>query len=93
MPASKAEQVLEALRTVLETVPDAAVDRNSVLPERIPDGGLIICAMVIRASRSRRSAASGMPTANMRSRSRSTSRRAMPQLATLPSTPCCSRSG
>jgi hypothetical protein len=42
MPASKAEQVLEALKTLLETVPDAAVDRNSVLPEKIPDGGLII---------------------------------------------------
>jgi hypothetical protein len=42
MPASKAEQVLEALRTLLETVPDAVVERNSVLPEKIPDGGLII---------------------------------------------------
>jgi hypothetical protein len=42
MPASKAEQVLEALSAVLETVPDASVDRNSVLPENIPDGGLII---------------------------------------------------
>jgi hypothetical protein len=42
MPASKAEQVLEALRTVLETVSDAVVQRNSVLPEKIPNGGLII---------------------------------------------------
>src|SRR5918994_670790 len=42
MPASKAEQVLEALKMLLETVPDAAVERNSVLPEKIPDGGLII---------------------------------------------------
>jgi hypothetical protein len=42
MPASKAEQVLGALRAVLETVPGAAVERNSVLPEKIPDGGLII---------------------------------------------------
>jgi hypothetical protein len=42
MPASKAEQVLEALRTLLETVPGATIDRNSVLPEKIPDGGLII---------------------------------------------------
>ena len=42
MPASKAEQVLEALEALLETVPDAVVDRNSVLPEKIPDGGLII---------------------------------------------------
>src|SRR5687768_1279638 len=41
MPASKAEQVLEALRAALETVPDAVVERNSVLPEKIPDGGLI----------------------------------------------------
>jgi hypothetical protein len=42
MPVSKAEQVLEALRAALETVPDAVVQRNSVLPEKIPDGGLII---------------------------------------------------
>jgi hypothetical protein len=42
MPASKAEQVLEALKTRLETVPGAAVERNSVLPEKIPDGRLII---------------------------------------------------
>ena len=42
MPASKAEQVLEALKALLETVPDAVVERNSVLPEKIPDGGLVI---------------------------------------------------
>jgi hypothetical protein len=42
MPASKAEQVLEALKALLETLPDAVVERNSVLPEKIPDGGLII---------------------------------------------------
>jgi hypothetical protein len=42
MPASKAEQVLEALRAVLETVPDVSIERNSVLLEKIPGGGLII---------------------------------------------------
>ena len=42
MPASKAEQVLDALNAVLEAIPGAAVERNSVLPEKIPDGGLII---------------------------------------------------
>jgi len=42
MPASKAEQVLDALRSLLETLPDAVVERNSVLPEKVPDGGLII---------------------------------------------------
>jgi hypothetical protein len=42
MPASKAEQVLEALKTLLESVPDAVVERNSALPEKIPDGGMII---------------------------------------------------
>jgi hypothetical protein len=42
MPASKAEQMLEALRAVLETVPGATVQRNSVLPDKIPDGGLVI---------------------------------------------------
>jgi hypothetical protein len=42
MPASKAEQVLDALKALLETVPDAVVERNSVLPEKVPAGGLII---------------------------------------------------
>jgi hypothetical protein len=42
MPASKAEQVLETLSTLLATVPGPAVERNSVLPEKIPAGGLII---------------------------------------------------
>jgi hypothetical protein len=42
MPASKAEQVLKGIKALLETVPDAVVDRNSVLPEKIPAGGLII---------------------------------------------------
>jgi hypothetical protein len=41
MPASKAEQILGALKALLETVPGAVVERNSVLPEKIP-GGLII---------------------------------------------------
>ena len=42
MPASKAEQVLDALKALLETVPDAVIQRNSVLPEKVPAGGLII---------------------------------------------------
>jgi hypothetical protein len=42
MPASKAEQVLEAIKALLETVLGAAVERNSVLPEKVPAGGLII---------------------------------------------------
>jgi hypothetical protein len=42
VPASKAEQVLNALKALLETVPDPVVERNSVLPEKIPAGGLVI---------------------------------------------------
>jgi hypothetical protein len=42
MPASKAEQVLDALKAQLETVPGGVVERNSVLPEKIPGGKLII---------------------------------------------------
>jgi hypothetical protein len=42
MPASKAEQVLDTLKALLETIPNAVVERNSVLPEKIPDGGLVI---------------------------------------------------
>jgi hypothetical protein len=42
MSASKTEQVLEAVKSRLQTIPDAVVERNSVLPEKVPDGGLII---------------------------------------------------
>jgi hypothetical protein len=42
MSASKVEQVLGALKALLETVLGTTVERNSVLPEKIPDGGLII---------------------------------------------------
>jgi hypothetical protein len=42
MPASKAEQMLDAVKALLETVPSATVERNSVLPEKVPNGGLII---------------------------------------------------
>ena len=42
MPASKSEQILDALKALLETVPDAVVERTNVLPEKIPAGGLVI---------------------------------------------------
>jgi hypothetical protein len=42
MPASKAEQILDALKALLEMVPDTMVERNSVLPEKVPAAGLII---------------------------------------------------
>jgi hypothetical protein len=42
MPASKAEQVLGALSALLETIPGAVVERNRVLSEKVPPGGLII---------------------------------------------------
>jgi hypothetical protein len=42
MPASKAEQVLASIRALLEAMPGATVERNSVLPEKVPAGGLII---------------------------------------------------
>ena len=42
MPASKAEQVIQAVKAVLETVPGVTVERNSALPEKVPAGGLII---------------------------------------------------
>jgi hypothetical protein len=42
MPASKAEQVLEAIKALIDTVAGAVVERNSVLPEKVPPGGLII---------------------------------------------------
>lgn len=42
MAASKTEQILVALRAGLETVPGAKVERNTVVPEKIPAGGLIV---------------------------------------------------
>ena len=40
---SRAEATtIEALKTLLGTVPDAVVERNSALPEKVPGGGLII---------------------------------------------------
>jgi hypothetical protein len=42
MPSSKAEQVLEAMKALLDTVPGAVVERNSVLPEKVSAGGLMI---------------------------------------------------
>jgi hypothetical protein len=33
---------LDALKALLEMLPDAVVERNNVLPEKIPAGGLII---------------------------------------------------
>jgi hypothetical protein len=58
------------LRAVLETVPGATVQRNSVLPEKIPAGGLIILRDGDPGERSRRSAGSGARTTSMQSRSR-----------------------
>ncbi len=36
------ETILQALFALLKTIDDATILRNEVLPERIPDGGLII---------------------------------------------------
>jgi hypothetical protein len=93
MPASKAEQVLEALRAVLETVPGAAVERNSVLPEKIPDGGLVILRDGDPREPEQAIGGFGNASINMPSRSRSTSRRAMRRRVTLPSIPSSSRLG
>lgn len=40
--ASRSEQVLIALVDRLRQIPDVGVERNSALPERIPDGGLVV---------------------------------------------------
>ncbi len=42
MAASKTEQVIGALRTRLETIANAKVERNTVVPEKIPAGGLMV---------------------------------------------------
>ena len=40
--SSKTERILQALHTLLQTIPDATVDRNTAVPARIPPGGLIV---------------------------------------------------
>ena len=42
MASSKPEQVLDAIKVLLNTVPDAKVERNIAVPEKIPTGGLIV---------------------------------------------------
>ena len=42
MANSKPEQVLEAIKALLMTVPGARIERNSAVPEKIPAGGLIV---------------------------------------------------
>ena len=42
MANSKPEQVLEAIKALLMTVPSAKIERNTAVPEKIPAGGLIV---------------------------------------------------
>jgi hypothetical protein len=42
LASSKPEQVLDAIKVLLNTVPDAKVERNTTLPEKITTGGLIV---------------------------------------------------
>ena len=42
MPVSKTEQILRRLKTRLETIAGATIERNSAVPEKIPAGGLLI---------------------------------------------------
>lgn len=42
MTTSRAEEILEKLRTLMVDGCDARVERNSVLPEKIPADGLIV---------------------------------------------------
>ena len=41
MPTTR-ETILTVLQTVLQTIPNATVQRGEVLPERVPTGGLVI---------------------------------------------------
>jgi hypothetical protein len=58
MPCSFGTRERHIVKPSLSTPPAAARridhERTSVLPEKVPDGGLIISATAIRASRSRR---------------------------------------
>ena len=39
---TKRESILQALLTVLQTIPDVSIERNTVTPEQVPNSGLII---------------------------------------------------
>ncbi len=39
---SKTEQILEAIKNLLIILPDAKIERNTAVPEKIPTGGLIV---------------------------------------------------
>ncbi|MDA1356098.1 MAG: acyl-CoA transferase [Proteobacteria bacterium] len=39
---SRTERILEAIKTLLITVPNAKIERNTAVPEKIPTGGLIV---------------------------------------------------
>jgi len=42
LASSKSEQVLEAIKLMLVTVPGAKIERNTAVPEKISPGGLIV---------------------------------------------------
>jgi len=42
LASSKTEQVLEAIKSLLVSVPNAKVERNTAVPEKVPTGGLIV---------------------------------------------------
>jgi hypothetical protein len=92
MPASKAEQVLDALKALLETVPGAAVERNSAPPEKIPDGGMIILRDGDPREPEQALGGFGSTYYQHAVEMRSTSRRAMRRRVMLLSTTSCSRS-
>jgi len=39
---SRTEQILEAIKALLITVPGGKVERNTAVPEKVPTGGLIV---------------------------------------------------
>ncbi|MBL6934107.1 MAG: acyl-CoA transferase [Alphaproteobacteria bacterium] len=39
---SKPEQILQVIKARLEAVPNAKIERNTAVPEKIPTGGLIV---------------------------------------------------
>jgi hypothetical protein len=92
MPASKAEQILDLLRALLETVPGASVERNSALPEKIPGGGLTIVRDGDPGEPEEALGGFGSTYYQQRSRSRSMWSTAMRRHGTLPSMLSSSRS-
>jgi hypothetical protein len=72
------------MKALLQTVPGAMVERKSVLPEKVPGGGLIILRDGYPGEPEQALGGFAKPTTSMQSRSRSTSKKVTERSGTPP---------